>query len=107
MYTIKSPRIVRLLTLAAVAVCGPLMAMAGESAGRYVNPLSIEDTRSVADPTIVRFHDKYYMFLTGGTVWVSNDLVTWWHEHAAMPTGERVNYSAKVLRMYGLGLSVR
>ena len=39
---------------------------------RYVNPLSIEDTRSIADPqTPLR---KYYLF-SGGMVWSSDDLV--------------------------------
>jgi hypothetical protein len=37
----------------------------------------------------VRFHDKYYMFLTGGMVWVSDDLVTWQHEESPMPSGHR------------------
>jgi xylan 1,4-beta-xylosidase len=88
-HRIKFMRNIWLLTLAAVATFGARMAMAGESSGRYVNPLSIVDSRSVADPTVVRFHDKYYMFLSGGMVWVSDDLVTWRHELAAMPSGQR------------------
>ena len=38
---------------------------------RYVNPLSIENTRSIADPAAMKFGDKYYLFLTGGLVWSS------------------------------------
>src|SRR5579862_5958161 len=83
-------RIFRLVILAAGVVFAAQMVTAGESSsGRYVNPLSIEGTRSVADPTIVRWHDKYYMYLTGGMVWVSDDLITWKHEQAAMPAGQR------------------
>ncbi|HWB85927.1 MAG TPA: family 43 glycosylhydrolase [Bryobacteraceae bacterium] len=51
----------------------------------YVNPLSIEDTRSVADPTAIRFRGKYYLFLTGGMVWSSNDLVHWLHQPVSLP----------------------
>lgn len=81
-------RMIRLLGLAMVATYGALFAIAGTSA-RYVNPLSIEQSRSVADPTVVRFHDKYYMFLSGGMVWVSDDLVSWRYEKAVMPADQR------------------
>ena len=56
---------------------------------RYVNPLSIEDTRSIADPTVLRFQGKYYLFLSGGLVWNSDDLVHWKHHPVTMPPGTR------------------
>jgi xylan 1,4-beta-xylosidase len=61
---------------------------------RYVNPLSIEDTRSIADPTVLRFQGKYYLFVSGGFTWVSEDLVHWKHQPAAMPPGSRVTAPA-------------
>ena len=89
-HAVQFMRIFKLLALAVAVVFAAQTAAAGESSsGRYVNPLSIEGTRSAADPTIVRWHDKYYMYLTGGMVWVSDDLITWKHEQAAMPAGQR------------------
>ena len=61
---------------------------------RYVNPLSIEDTRSIADPTVLRFQGKYYLYLSGGMVWSSDDLVHWKHQPATMPPGSRVTAPA-------------
>ena len=61
---------------------------------RYVNPLSIEDTRSIADPTVLRFQGKYYLFLSGGMVWSSDDLVHWKHQPATMPPGRRATAPA-------------
>ena len=34
------------------------LAMGGDTKLRYVNPLSIEDTRSIADPTVLRFQGR-------------------------------------------------
>lgn len=79
-------RHIRSLVLAA-AGSGTLIMLADEPQGRYVNPLSIEDVRSVADPTVLRFHGKYYLYLSGGAVWVSDDLIRWKHERIQMPDG--------------------
>jgi hypothetical protein len=51
----------------------------------YVNPLSIEDTRSIADPAAIRFKGKYYLFLSGGMVWSSDDLAHWTHHPVTIP----------------------
>jgi hypothetical protein len=51
----------------------------------YVNPLSIENTRSIADPAVIRFHGKYYLFLSGGMVWSSDDLARWTHHPVTIP----------------------
>ncbi len=89
MHSIKFIRTVKFLFLAAAFACGCLAASAYESSKRYVNPLSIEDSRSVADPTVLRFQGKYYLFLSGGAVWVSDDLVSWKHDRIQMPEGQR------------------
>lgn len=70
---------------AALALCLASMGAAAPRAGTYVNPLSIPGTRSVADPAVLRFHDRYYLFLTGGMVWVSADLVHWEHHPVTVP----------------------
>jgi xylan 1,4-beta-xylosidase len=57
---------------------------------RYVNPLSIEDVRSIADPAAIRFQGAYYLFLSGGMVWTSRDLVHWDHHPVTLPGGRRV-----------------
>jgi len=75
------------------AVCCHAQAGRGGSGSaplRYINPLSIEDTRSVADPMVLRFNGKYYLFLSGGIGWVSDDLVHWKHQPATLPPGRRV-----------------
>ena len=51
----------------------------------YVNPLAIEDTRSIADPAVIRFKGKYYLFLSGGMVWSSDDLAHWTHHPVTIP----------------------
>jgi len=57
--------------------------------GRYVNPLSIEESVNLADPTILRFKGTYYLFATGanGEVWSSNDLAHWKHHKVSLPEG--------------------
>ena len=44
---------------------------------RYINPLSIEESANIADPTVLRFKGTYYLFLTGGMVWSSLYLPAW------------------------------
>jgi len=50
-------------------------------ATRYINPLVIPNAGRLADPTVIRFKDKYYLYATGGledgAVWSSDDLVNW------------------------------
>ena len=89
MHNIRFTRTVKFLFLAAAIACGRLAASADEPSKRYVNPLSIDDVRSVADPTVLRFQGKYYLFLSGGAAWVSDDLVSWRHESIKMPEGQR------------------
>ena len=85
-------RCIRAMTspvLAIVVALAISTELTSAQSGRYVNPLSIEDSRSVADPTVLRFHGKYYLYLSGGAVWVSDDLVFWKHEQIQMPVGQR------------------
>ena len=75
-------------------LAGSTLAIAEDTKLRYVNPLTIEDTRSIADPTVLRFQGKYYLFLSGGFTWSSDDLVHWKHQPATMPAGSRVTAPA-------------
>lgn len=56
---------------------------------RYINPLPIEDAPGLADPTIIRFKGAYYLFASGGMVWVSQDLVHWQHKPVTLPDRRR------------------
>jgi hypothetical protein len=75
--------------ISATAVATLLLFAAEPRHTRYINPLSIEDTRSIADPTAIKFHGKYYLFLSGGMVWSSDDLVDWVHHPVQLPGGRR------------------
>ena len=88
MHPVRLMRTIRFLALAAANACGSLLVLVGEPPQRYVNPLSIDDVRSVADPTVLRFQGKYYLFLSGGAAWVSDDLVSWRHERIKMREGQ-------------------
>jgi len=61
---------------------------------RYVNPLVMEDAGRLADPTVIRFQEKYYLYLTGGlsggVVWSSDDLVQWDSHKVTLPEGSRI-----------------
>jgi len=37
------------------------------------------DFREMADPTVVRFEDKWYLFPSAGMLWESSDLLNWTH----------------------------
>src|SRR6185369_7070107 len=71
-------------------LCGAFQPARKAAAVRYVNPLSIDDVRSIADPAVIRFQGKYYLFLSGGFAWSSDDLVHWTHQPVSMPGGRRV-----------------
>lgn len=83
-----------LLALAAAWLIVAAPPAGGQSAAprklRYVNPLPIENSRSIADPAVIRFRGKYLLFLSGGMLWTSDDLVEWKHQPIRMPGGRRV-----------------
>jgi len=83
----RSARLAASLLLTVVAAT--TTSAAETSSTRYVNPLSIEDTRSIADPTAIKFKGKYYLFLSGGMVWSSDNLVDWVHHPVQLPSGRR------------------
>ena len=58
-----------------------------QTSQRYINPLSIEESTNIADPAVLRFKGTYYLFLTGGMVWSSDDLVHWKHHKVTLPAG--------------------
>ena len=71
---------------AIVYVAATLLSAQTPKDSYYVNPLSIEDTRSIADPAAIRFKGKYYLFLSGGgMVWSSDDLAHWTHHPVTIP----------------------
>ena len=60
---------------------------------RYVNPLVMENAGRLADPTVIKFQETYYLYLTGGVspggrfgaaVWSSTDLVRWEHHDVSI-----------------------
>ncbi len=66
----------------------------------YCNPLSLppasspespghagwhKTRRSLADPTILKFEHKWYLFASGSQAWVSADLVEWAYVDVALP----------------------
>jgi len=57
---------------------------------RYINPLPIESAGRLADPAVVRFGEKYYLYLTGGLAWSSEDLAEWEYHPVEMPEGVRI-----------------
>ncbi len=80
-----------LLTLCAL----PVLLAAGPGAKRYVNPLPLpsypvqhssgRDLRSMADPTVLRYKDKWYLYPSNGMAWVSSDLVNWTYHPVVVP----------------------
>lgn len=59
-------------------------------AARYVNPLTVEDAGRLADPVVIRYQGKYYLYATGGLAWSSDDLVHWDYHQVTMPEGSSI-----------------
>ncbi len=66
---------------------------------RYVNPLVMENAGRLADPTVIKFQGKYYLYLTGGVspggssgaaVWSSDDLVHWEYHKVSIVGGRGI-----------------
>jgi len=66
---------------------------------RYVNPLVMENAGRLADPTVIKYQGKYYLYLTGGlisagnaaaTVWSSDDLVHWQCHKVSIQGGRKI-----------------
>lgn len=54
----------------------------------YCNPLSIpsaKNLRSFADPDLIFFEDRFYMFVSGAQVFISKDLISWEYYHLEFP----------------------
>jgi hypothetical protein len=74
-----------------ILLAAALAFTAGAEPLRYVNPLSIEGTRSIADPCVLKHKGKYYLFVTGGgAVWSSDNLLRWIRHPLQLPRGARV-----------------
>ena len=63
---------------------------------RYINPLTLEEAGRLADPNVIRYQDKYFLYLTGGLAWSSDDLVQWEYHKITMPEGSRITAPAAV-----------
>ena len=59
--------LVAVLLLSASQLAGPQVPGDARSPTlRYVNPLSVQDSIGMGDPTVVRFKGAYYLYATGG-----------------------------------------
>ena len=58
---------------------------------RYVNPLVMEEAGRLADPSVVKFEGKYYLYLTGGHAWASEDLVNWTYHDVRSVDGRNMS----------------
>lgn len=47
--------------------------------GRWMTDDVARDYRSMADPCVIRFRDRWYLFPSNGLLWYSSDLVHWTH----------------------------
>ena len=100
-----------LIIVAILWAVGPVLGQenqAGESSAsstkpqgqlRYVNPLVMENAGRLADPTVIKFQETYYLYLTGGVspggrlgaaVWSSTDLVNWKHHDVSIAGGRGI-----------------
>ncbi len=43
----------------------------------WTNPTARVDFREMADPTVIRFDDRWYLFPSAGLLWHSDDMVRW------------------------------
>lgn len=57
-----------------------------------------QDYREMADPTVIRFHGRYYLFPSCGMLWYSDDLVDWTY-HPIEP--REPGYAPTVVEMDG------
>ena len=86
----KQKALIPVLAFGAVLTCAAADPPAENRQRRYVNPLAIENSGSIADPAVIRYQGKYLLFLSGGLVWTSSDLVNWKHNPITLPGGRRV-----------------
>ncbi|MGA9056037.1 MAG: family 43 glycosylhydrolase [Terriglobia bacterium] len=104
--TMQSARLARTALLIIVLACeitaptwaqviqgpgaGSLRVSAQKSTLRYVNPLPVEDSQRMGDPVVLRFDEKYYLYVSEGMAWSSEDLVHWKHQQVSLPKGRFV-----------------
>ena len=87
------------VALCAVAPISAQVIRGSQETLRYVNPLVMENAGRLADPTVIKFEGKYYLYLTGGVspggrfgaaVWSSDDLVRWEHHKVSIAEGRGI-----------------
>jgi len=102
MYIRKAILIIELVLLAVTSISAQMI-QGGRSSStndqtqktlRYVNPLVMEDAGRLADPCVIRYQGKYYLYLTGGlsgaVIWSSDDLVQWNSRQISIPEDSRI-----------------
>jgi xylan 1,4-beta-xylosidase len=92
-----------------------MMAQAPQSpAKRYSNPLPLPnyplhvnadgkgiDFQTTADPTVIQFKGKWYLFPSNGMAWVSPDLVNWEYHQVTLPGVNGVFWAPTVWEYQG------
>jgi beta-xylosidase len=78
---------------------------------RYCNPLPIpdypmqfssgRDLRSMADPTMFRYKDKWYLYPSNGMAWWSSDMVNWRYQRVEIPGTRGVIWAPTVMEHNG------
>lgn len=68
---------------------------------RYCNPIPLpsypvqhrsgRDMRSMADPTVFKFKDKWYLYPSNGLAWWSENLVNWHYQPVTLPGAPPAN----------------
>jgi hypothetical protein len=51
----------------------------------YCNPLPMPESQSLADPTVIQFEGKWYLYAGGSGAFSSPDLVNWTHHSVKLP----------------------
>lgn len=59
--------------------CNPLRVVDYPRGTSLNSDCDAEDHRSLADPTVILYKDRYYMYPSYGMAWVSDDMYNWQH----------------------------
>jgi len=98
MYSRKAILVIVLVLLAVTSISAQVIQGGGNISAnarqqktlRYINPLVIEEAGRIGDPMVIRYQEKYYLYLSGGLAWSSDDLVNWDYHKVIMPEGRRL-----------------
>jgi hypothetical protein len=68
---------------------------------RYCNPLPMptgQGAQASGDVTVIKEKGKYYMYCTGGGIWVSDDLLKWTHQAPTFQGGGNIPVAPHVVK---------